>query len=179
MRASDVIFDILKQYVDTVFFVSGGQAAFLVDSLGRSGLRYVACLHEQGAGFAALGYAMQRGGLGVCLVTSGPGATNALTPCAAAWMDSVPVLFISGQARSDSLIGDTGLRTRGIQEVDIISMVRPVTKRAYQLVFANHIISGDIRDDIWELANLCLEGRPGPCWIDIPLDQQSEELEDE
>ena len=171
MRASDVIFDILKQYVDTVFFVSGGQAAFLVDSLGRSGLRYVACLHEQGAGFAALGYAMQRGGLGVCLVTSGPGATNALTPCAAAWMDSVPVLFISGQARSDSLIGDTGLRTRGIQEVDIISMVRPITKGAARYLNGKQLLSFV---SFW--VHTCLDNRPGPCWLDVPLDVQSEEI---
>src|SRR5512138_1628970 len=111
MKTSDAIFEILKQHVDTVFFVPGGGAMHLVDSLGKSGLKAVSCLHEQGAGFAAIGYAMSRNGLGVCLTTSGPGATNAVTPCAAAWMDSVPVLFISGQARSDSLIGDTGLRT--------------------------------------------------------------------
>src|SRR3972149_12218057 len=100
----------------------------LVDSLGKSGLQHISALHEQGAGFMALGYAQQRKGLGVCLVTSGPGATNALTPCAAAWMDSIPVLFVSGQAKSTPLIGDSGLRVRGVQEVDIISMVRPITK---------------------------------------------------
>ena len=85
MKTSDAIFDILKGYVDVVFFVPGGGAMHLVDSLGKSGLRHISALHEQGAGFMALGYAQQRKGLGVCLVTSGPGATNALTPCAAAW----------------------------------------------------------------------------------------------
>ncbi len=172
MRAADAIFDILKQYVDTVFFVPGGGAAFLVDALGRSGLKRVSCLHEQGAGFAAIGYAMARGGLGVCLVTSGPGATNAITPCAAAWMDSVPVLFISGQARSDGLIGDTGLRTRGVQEVDTIALVKPITKGLFRLV------------PQWEynikwakrLAEICLSDRPGPCWLDVPLDVQAEEI---
>ena len=173
MKTSDAIFDILKGYVDTVFFVAGGGAMHLVDSLGRSGLRYVPCLHEQGAGFAALGYAMQRKGLGVCLVTSGPGATNAVTPCAAAWMDSVQVLFISGQARSDSLIGDTGLRTRGVQEVDIISIVKPVTKYAYRFNHKNYLI---YRDIMRGAAQECLDGRPGPCWLDVPLDVQAEEI---
>lgn len=126
----------------------------------------------------ALGHAMQTGGLGVCLTTSGPGATNAITPCAAAWMDSVAVLFISGQAKSTTLIGDSGLRVRGIQEVDIISLVKPITKRAYPIKFANHMIGGDIRDDIHEMAQLCLNCRRGPCWLDIPLDQQAEFLED-
>jgi len=168
---SDAIWDIVKRYADMVFFVPGGGAAFLVDSLGRSGLRYVSCLHEQGAGFAALGYAMQRKGLGVCLVTSGPGATNAITPCAAAWMDSVPVLFISGNARSDSLIGDTGLRTRGVQEVDSIALVKPITKVARRSIRGNHTtihLEAMIRE--------CLMGRPGPCWLDVPLDVQSEEV---
>src|SRR5512139_507514 len=120
MRAADAIFDILKDYVDTVFFVPGGQAAFLVDALGRSGLRAVSMLHEQGAAFAACGYAQARGGLGVCLTTSGPGAVNALAGCAAAWMDSIPVLFISGQA---NLHDDVNLRVRGVQSVDITNMV--------------------------------------------------------
>jgi len=143
----------------------------LVDSLGRSGLRYVPCLHEQGAGFSALGYAMARGGLGVCLVTSGPGATNAITPCAAAWMDSVPVLFISGQARSDSLIGNTGLRTRGVQEVDIIALVKPITKSRQQL------FSQSQYDEILKaMIRICLDDRPGPCWLDVPLDVQAEEV---
>ncbi len=173
MKTSDAIFDILKQYVDTVFFVPGGGAAFLVDALGRSGLRHVSCLHEQGGGFAAIGYAMARGGLGVCLVTSGPGATNAITPCAAAWMDSVPVLFISGQARSDSLIGNTGLRTRGVQEVDTIALVKPITKYAYRFNHYNYLIYKDI---ITGAAKECLLGRPGPCWLDVPLDVQAEEI---
>jgi len=151
----------------------------LIDSLGKSGLRHISALHEQGAGFMALGYAQQRKGLGVCLVTSGPGATNALTPCAAAWMDSVGVLFISGQTKSTTLIGDTGLRVRGVQEVNIISMVKPITKRAYTILFANHVAGGDVRDDIRELCQLCLSDRSGPCWIDIPLDVQAEVLEDE
>jgi len=171
MRVSDAIWQIVSKYTDTVFFVPGGQAAFLVDSLGWSGLHHISMLHEAGAAFAACGYAMQTGGLGVCLVTSGPGATNAITGCAAAWMDSIPVLFISGQAKSSSLIGETGLRTRGVQEVDIVPMVESITK-------------GVCRPSIgsWAVKTLpifiedALDGRRGPCWLDVPLDIQAEEV---
>jgi len=178
LTASEAIFDVLKEYVDTVFFLPGGGAMYLVDALGKSGLKYVTALHEQGAGYMACGYAMQRNGLGVCLVTSGPGATNAITPCAAAWMDSIPVLFISGQVRSENMIGDSGLRSKGGQEVDIIPIVKPITKYAVRPVFVNHMLGGDIRNDIYDLADICLEGRRGPCWIDIPLDIQNGMLED-
>lgn len=168
MKTSDAIFEILKAYTDTVFFVPGGGAAFLVDALGRSGLRSVSALHEQGAGFMACGYAEATGKLGVCLVTSGPGATNAVTPCAAAWMDSVPVLFISGQS---NLHPNTHLRVRGVQAVDIVSMVKPVTKAARIAHNAE-----DINDYIKWLPGLCLDGRRGPCWLDIPLNVQAEEI---
>jgi acetolactate synthase-1/2/3 large subunit len=169
MRTSDAVWEIVKQYADIVFFVPGGQAAWLVDSLGKSGLTHISALHEQGAGFMALGYAQARRGLGVCLVTSGPGATNAITPCAAAWMDSVPVLFISGQAKSTTLIGDSGLRVRGVQEVDIIRMVKPITKTCQQVIHPVGCIG-----NLPYLIDLLLSVRPGPGWIDIPLDMQAE-----
>jgi len=171
LTVSEYLFEYLKDYVDTVFFVPGGGAMYLVDALGRSGLNHVSALHEQGAGYMALGYAMQTNGLGVCLVTSGPGATNAITPCAAAWMDSVPVLFISGQVKSTTMIGDTGLRSRGGQEVDIISIIKPITKMVY-CPKSNDITKFDIELMVKE----CLSGRKGPCWLDIPMDVQNEEL---
>src|SRR5512139_209837 len=125
MNTSEAIWSIIAQYTDTVFFVPGGQAAFLVDALGRSGLKHISALHEQGAGFMAIGHAQAINGLGVCLVTSRPGATNAITPCAAAWMDSVPVLFISGQS---NLNPNEMLRVRGVQAVDITMMVDVIVK---------------------------------------------------
>src|SRR5271157_3243089 len=131
MRVADAIFERLKQETDTVYFVPGGGAMFLVDALGRSGLKHVAMIHEVGAGCAALGHAMFTGRLGVCLVTSGPGATNVITACAAAWMDSVPLLIISGQAKSETLIGNTGLRTRGVQEIDIIPTIKNITRDCF------------------------------------------------
>jgi len=168
MRTADAIFDILKQYTDTVFFVPGGGAAFLVDALGKSGLEHISALHEQGAGFMACGYAQYTGKLGVCLVTSGPGATNAITPCAAAWMDSLPVLFISGQS---NLHPDERLRVRGVQAVNIARIVRPITKASLQKWFVSYALS-----DLKNMISLCLSDRPGPCWLDVPLNVQSEEI---
>src|SRR3990172_2242148 len=129
MRVADAIFERLKQEVDTIFYLPGGGSGPLVDALGASGLRAVCCLHEQGCGYAAVGYA-QYHGFGVCLVTSGPGVTNAMTPCLAAWVDSVPVLFISGQVMTRWLALD-GMRRRGTQEAPTIAMVRPIVKIAH------------------------------------------------
>jgi acetolactate synthase-1/2/3 large subunit len=169
MRVADKIFEIVKEHTDTVFFLPGGGSMFLNDALGQSGLRAVSMLHEQGAGYAACGHAAF-GGFGVCLVTSGPGATNAVTPCLAAWMDSWPVLFISGQARTSQL--STGQRCRGPQEVDIISIVKPITKNCYQLRDAENV-SAIVR----QLIDECKEGRPGPVWLDVPADIQAMEVE--
>jgi acetolactate synthase-1/2/3 large subunit len=170
MNVSEAIWSRLSRETDTVFMLPGGGAAFLVDALGRSGLNYIPMLHEQGCAYAAVAYGQLRG-LGVCCVTSGPGATNAITGCAAAWTDSAPVIFISGQANSWSLVGNTGLRTRGVQEVDILPMVQPITKLAWR---ANGpAILGDL-DNIISLAK---GGRPGPVWLDIPLDVQSMEAQ--
>ena len=120
-RVADVIFEILKPHSDVVFMLPGGGAMYLVDALGQSGIPYVPMLHEQGAGMAACGYAGISGKLGVCLVTSGPGATNAITACAAAWCDSFPVLFISGQTSLNTF--NPKVRTSGVQSVNIVPML--------------------------------------------------------
>lgn len=171
MRVSDAIFQRLNFETDAVFFVPGGSCMFLVDALGRSGLRHVSAIHEQGAGAMALGYAMATGRLGVCLTISGPGATNALTPCLAAWADSASVLFISGQARTESLGGE-GLRTHGLQPCDIIPMVKPITKRAYQPMSSGQDCMLALEDMIVE----CQTGRRGPCWLSVPQDIQAVEI---
>ena len=109
--------------VDKVFYVSGGGAMHMNDSLGSNpGLEGVCMLHEQGASIAAEAYARIHEGYGVCLVTSGPGATNALTGLAGAYMDSIPVIFISGHVKRADLRDTQHVRQFGIQEVDIISM---------------------------------------------------------
>lgn len=171
MRIADAIFARLKAETDTVFFVPGGSCMFLVDALGRSGLRHISAIHEQGAGAMALGYAMASGRLGVCLTISGPGATNAITPCLAAWADSASVLFISGQARTEMLDGE-GLRTHGLQPCDIIPMIKPITKIAYQPVSSGH----DCMMALEEMIKACLSGRRGPCWLSVPLNIQGMEL---
>src|SRR5262245_19735479 len=103
----------------------------LNDSLGTSQqIEYVCMLHEQAAAMAAESYAKVHHALGVCLVTAGPGGTNALTGVAGAWLDSTPMLVISGQAKRADLKGTTGVRQMGVQEVDIVAMARPVTKYA-------------------------------------------------
>jgi acetolactate synthase-1/2/3 large subunit len=169
MRISDKVWEIVKQYTDTVFYLPGGGAMWLVDSLGKSGLNYVSCLHEQGVGFAALGYAQMKRSLGVALVTSGPGSTNCITPVAAAWMDSIPLLVISGQAPTYALVGETRLRTRGSQEIDIISIIKPITKYAERPLMGEDVVT-----QLTDCIDICLSNRQGPCWLDIPLDIQAE-----
>lgn len=170
MKLSDYVISRVARHVDHVFFVPGGGAMHLVDSLGQSGLTAVSMLHEQGAAMAAQAYAMYHG-FGVCLVTSGPGATNAITGIAAAWMDSYPVLMLSGQAKTDTLKSDMGIRSFGSQEVDIITMVRSITKYAVLLEEPEKVKS--VMDTAFIEA---MNGRPGPVWVDIPLDIQSSEI---
>jgi len=170
MKLSDYVIQRVAKQVDTVFFVPGGGCMHLVDSLGRSGLHAVSMLHEQGAGFAAQAYAMYHG-FGVCLVTSGPGATNAITPLAAAWMDSYPMLVISGQAKTDTLKKDMGIRSFGSQEVDIIPVVKSITKYAVSVLDGN-----DIQFVMDTAFTEAITGRPGPVWIDIPQDIQAVEI---
>lgn len=171
VKTSDVIWEMISNHVDTVYFVPGGGAMHLVDSLGKSGVRYCSMLSEQGASYAALGYAMTRG-FGVCLVTSGPGATNAYSGCAAAWTDSIPVLFLSGQAKRSSLIGDSGLRTRGVQEIDIVTGVWHITKMAHEAENGMDAIN-----TLERMLSLAKFNRPGPVWLSIPVDVSAERVE--
>lgn len=170
MRVADAIFQRVAQETDTVYLVPGGGAMYLVDALvGRSGLRYVAAIHEQGAGLMAIGHAMVTG-FGCCLVTSGPGASNAITACLAAWTDSIPVLFISGQAASHTL-APKGMRTKGVQEGPTIAMVEGITKLAIEpeVKQAKYI-------NMDAIINECKTGRPGPCWLSVPQDVQGMEI---
>ena len=173
MKLSDYLWSfIADQGVKHVFILAGGGAMHLVDSLGQNKrLTYVPCLHEQAAGLAAEAYA-QFNGLGVCLVTSGPGGTNAITACASAWCNSMPVLFISGQVNTFQLKTHEQ-RFNGVQELDIISMVRPITKTAYQPEI-NDMLS--IKTIAMGMVQIAKEPRQGPVWLDIPLDVQSAEI---
>lgn len=169
MRVADSIFQNLRSQTDTIYMVPGGGAMYLVDAVGRSGLRVVSAIHEQGAGYMAIGHAMTTRGLGVCLVTSGPGATNALTACLAAWTDSIPILFISGQARTEAM--KTNTRARGLQYADIVNITKPMTKYSCEPMTAREAIFAHN-----SMIELCLSGRRGPCWLSVPQDVQGEEV---
>jgi len=140
----------------------------LVDSLGKClRLKYTCCLHEQAAGIAAEAYSQYSNNLGVLLVTTGPGGTNAVTAVAGAWIDSIPLLIISGQAKRSDMIQGSGVRQMGNQEVDIISIIKPITKYAATVFEAS-----DIKYHLEKAIYLAKTGRPGPAWLDIPLDVQ-------
>jgi acetolactate synthase-1/2/3 large subunit len=168
-KLSDWIFRFLAgNGVKHVFMLTGGGAMHLNDSLGISpDIEYVCTSHEQAAAMAAESYAKVTGGLGVCLVTTGPGGTNAITGVAGAWLDSTPMLVLSGQAKRADLKGTTGVRQMGVQEVDIVSIVSPITKYAVTVMEP-----ADIRYHMEKAVYLALTGRPGPVWIDLPLDVQ-------
>jgi acetolactate synthase-1/2/3 large subunit len=169
IKLSDWVFQFVAgQGVKHVFEVTGGGAMHLNDSLGQcKDIEYVCTLHEQAAAMAAESYAKVANDLGVCLVTTGPGGTNALTGVAGAWLDSTPMLVISGQVKRADLKGTTGVRQMGVQEVDIVAMATPVTKYAVTVTDP-----ADIRYHMERAVHLARAGRPGPVWIDIPLDVQ-------
>jgi acetolactate synthase I/II/III large subunit len=173
MKLSDYVWSFLRaRGVGHVFLFPGGQAMHLLDSLGTSGIPWTCCLHEQAAAFAAVAHAEYTGKLGVVLTTNGPGATNAITGCACAWLESAPVLFLSGQAKTADLIDNSGMRSKGPQELDIISMVRGITKRAIRLTEPESVR--------WQLDHCVMvppASRKGPVWLDIPLDVQKEEID--
>ena len=169
VKVSDFIFSFLADLgIKDVFAVSGGAAMHLVDSLGQNkSLNYIAMHHEQAAAMAAEGYARISGKPGVTLVTSGPGGTNTITGLCGGWVDSIPMIFISGQVTTDTLISDTGLRQFGIQESNIVELVRPVTKYAITVTDPK-----TIKYHLQKAYYLATKGRLGPVWLDIPLDVQ-------
>lgn len=159
--------------VKHVFLLPGGGSMHLVDSVSRrAGLKYVCNLHEQACAIAAEAYAQYTNNFGVALVTTGPGGTNAMTGLAAAWVDSTPCLFLSGQVKRPDLSGGRGVRMMGFQEVDIVSLVKPITKYAVTVTEPR-----SIRYHLEKAACLARAGRPGPVWIDVPLDVQASMIE--
>lgn len=174
MRVADYIFEfVANQGIGHVFFLPGGGAMHLNNALYRQErLTAVSMLHEQGAAIAAEGYARTSGKFGVCLTTSGPGATNAITGLAGAYFESTPALYISGQVKRADLKGDSGLRQLGTQELDIVSVVTPLSKYAVCLTDAQQV-----RFELEKALHLMLTGRKGPVWIDVPLDIQATEID--
>jgi len=166
---------VAAQGVRAVFLVPGGGSMYLVDALGRRpDIEFVPTHHEQAASIAAEAYARTTGGLGCALVSTGPASTNAITGVAGSWIESVPLLMISGQVKRSDLMGDSGVRQMGVQEVDIVSIVRPITK--YAVTVCDPL---DIRYELEKAVYLATSGRKGPVWIDIPLDVQASRIQDE
>jgi acetolactate synthase I/II/III large subunit len=181
VRLSDYVLRFVADLgVKHVFLVPGGGAMHLNDALSRCPEIEAVCnLHEQASAIAAENYAKATKHLGVCMVTTGPGATNAITGLAGAWLDSIPCLFISGQVkRADRMVSPqgvpSGVRQMGVQEVDIVSIVKPLTKYAVTITQPE-----SIRYHLEKAIYLAQSGRPGPVWIDIPLDVQAIQIEEE
>lgn len=174
MKLSDYIWDyISKLGVRHVFMFPGGGAMHLVDSLGKNGdLEYVTLLHEQACAMAAETYSRIDYNMGVALVTTGPGGTNTVTGVAAAWLESTPILVISGQAKTEDLKENYGVRQRGNQEIGIVDIVSSITKYAVT-VKEPAMIKYHLDRAVYEAKN----GRPGPVWIDIPLDIQAADID--
>lgn len=168
-RVADYIADFIASLgVGHVFLLPGGGAMHLVDAVGKCPqIETVACLHEQAAAISAEAYARINENIGVCMVTTGPGATNAITAVVGAWIESVPMMVISGQVKRTDMLRGAPLRQKGVQEVDIIGMVRGITKYAVTVERPE-----DIRSVMEQAAHLARSGRAGPVWIDVPLDVQ-------
>jgi acetolactate synthase I/II/III large subunit len=180
MKLSDyVVRFVAEQGVKHVFLVTGGGAMHLNQSLGaQTAIDPICNSHEQASAICAEAYAKATNHLGVCMVTTGPGGTNAVTGVAGAWLDSTPTLFISGQVKRPDRMFDKagvpfGMRQLGVQEVDIVSIVKPITKYAVTVLDPN-----EIRYHLEKAVYLAFHGRPGPVWIDIPLDVQAAPIED-
>ena len=171
MRVADYVMEFFEnQGVGHVFTVTGGGSIFLCDALGMAkNMKYIACHHEQAASMATEAYARVRQGLGVTLVTSGPGGTNCVTGVAGSWLDHVPHVTISGQVfLGQTIVNHPGLRTLGVQEINIVDIVRPITKYAVMVKDAQ-----EIRYHLEKAVYLATHGRPGPTWIDIPANIQN------
>ncbi len=169
MKLTDYVADFLKkQKIRHVFGLTGGAVVHLFDSVARTaGITPIFNHHEQASALAAQAYARMRDGLGAAFVTTGPGGTNALTGVCAAWLDSIPCLYISGQARIEHSSRGKGVRQVGTQELDIVSLVSPVTKYAVMVDDPSKI-----RFYLEKAVYLATTGRPGPVWVDIPLNFQ-------
>jgi acetolactate synthase I/II/III large subunit len=166
MRAVDAVMECLKaEGVDVVFGLPGGANLPTYDAFYDAGIRHVLVRHEAGGGHAAEGYAKATGKVGVALATSGPGATNLVTPIADAMMDSVPVVFITGQVRTE-LLG-----TDGFQEADTMGITLPIVKHSFMI---QHPL--EIPRAIHEAFHIARTGRPGPVVIDVPQDLSRAEI---
>ncbi|OIN56367.1 thiamine pyrophosphate-binding protein [Arsenicibacter rosenii] len=176
IRIADYIVQRLKEVSDVVYMVTGGGAMHLNDAFGRGGMDIVFCHHEQACAMAAEGYARVTNKPAVVNVTTGPGGINALNGVFGAWVDSIPMLVVSGQVKRETLVAtygtEGGWRQLGDQEADIVSMVKGITKYAVLIDDPNLI-----RYHLEKAIYLACSGRMGPCWIDVPIDVQAMKID--
>jgi len=167
MSGAEILVESLcKEGVDTIFGIPGGVMLGVFDTLFDSPIRVVLTRHEQAAAHAADGYARASGRVGVCMSTSGPGATNLVTGIATAYMDSIPIIALTGQ------VGTSAIGSDAFQEADITGITRPITKHNY--------LVKDVRDlarVIKEAFHIAATGRPGPVLVDLPKDVTTDETE--
>lgn len=175
MRVCDIIAQfIISTGIHDVFMFPGGGNKFLIDGLASNKqIHPVSCHHEQGVAMSVVGYAKYKG-MGYGMVTTGCGGTNTVTGVLDAWQDSTACMFISGQCHSKQLIKcvDAPIRQVGIQEADIVAVVSPITKYAVMLERPEHILY-----ELEKAYYIAKEGRPGPVWVDIPLDMQAAQVD--
>lgn len=176
MKASDYIVSFFEQRgVNVVFGYIGGMITHLVDSLGQNeNMRYIQTYHEQTAAIAAEGYAIESGKFGVAICTSGPGVTNMMTGIADAFFGSIPVLFISGQVNTYEYKYDKPIRQQGFQEMEVVNVVKPITKYAVLLDEPE-----DIRYELEKAVYIATHGRKGPVAIDLPMNISRAEIDPE
>ena len=173
MKVAEYVASFLQNKgIKDIFMLSGGFCLPLVDAIADSKINYVCNLHEQAAAICAEAHAQYTNLPGVCVVTAGPGGTNALTGVTSAWLDSIPMIILSGQVQSRDIKGVRKVRQIGFQEVDIVNLVKSITKCAVTVKDAKDIKC--VMESAWHEATT---GRPGPVWVDIPLDIQSSQVE--
>lgn len=171
IRVADYIIKFLENKgIKHVFEVTGGGAMFLNDAVAQSNIKPIFCHHEQACAMAAVGYTKTNNQISVVIPTTGCGSTNTITGLLDAWQDSHTVMFISGQVnkKDTTFLKNIPLRKLGVQEANIVKIVEPITKYAVMIENAN-----DIAYELELAYHLCTTGRPGPVWIDVPLDIQS------
>ena len=172
MNISDYIVNFfLKRNIDTAFGVTGGGAMFLNEAFRKNKINFIFTHHEQSASMAAEAYTRIAKKPAILSVTTGPGGTNAITGVTGAWIDSIPMIVISGQVQKKDMINRSKTRQIGVQEINILDIVKPITK--YSVLIKDEKNLEKILNDAYFHATT---GRPGPVWIDVPLDVQSKKI---
>ena len=174
MDVSDYLLDYLKeQGIKHAFLISGGSICPTLDKFDKNkNLEFICTAHEQGAAMAAEAYSRINENFGVAMSTSGPGATNLITGIACAWFDSIPTLYVTGQVPTNEATKKDGPRQIGFQEVNIVDMVKPITKYSVKVNDPHKI-----RYEIEKAMYLAKSGRPGPVLLDLPFDVQRTEVD--